>query len=168
MYCNQTEILTRKGFKKLGEIDSNAKILVKNPNSGEIHYFKTRYWDSPRFTPHTNLWTTTIKQNLGGIDSMTDRCEKVNYSSVWKKHIVLDHKIKLDKKNNPEYINIGKFDYRMLDLYYWLGIVATDGHLSKRDPVIIITQCKDKNITEIERVMNNLFQLILTIILIQT
>ena len=175
MYCNQTEILTRKGFKKLGEIDSNAKILVKNPNSGksgwsfcqgiekehytgEIHYFKTRYWDSPRFTPHTNLWTTTIKQNLGGIDSMTDRCEKVNYSSVWKKHIVLDHKIKLDKKNNPEYINIGKFDYRMLDLYYWLGIVATDGHLSKRDPVIIITQCKDKNITEIERVMNNLFQ----------
>ena len=174
MYCSETEILTRQGFKKISIIDNNAKILTKNPLSGkstwalskgievskytgDIHFFKTRYWESPRFTPYTNMWATTIKQSMGGVDSMTDRCEKLKYSSIWRKHIVVDHKIKIDKKNNPESLSIGNFEYKMLDLYYWLGIVATDGHLSKRDPVIIITQCKDKNITEIERLMNNLF-----------
>ena len=87
MYCSETEILTRQGFKKISIIDNNAKILTKNPLSGkstwalskgievskytgDIHFFKTRYWESPRFTPYTNMWATTIKQSMGGVDSI--------------------------------------------------------------------------------------------------
>ena len=174
MFCHDTEILTRKGFMPISRIEKNEKILVKNPStsqsrwanskdivqtpySGEIHYFKTRYWESPRFTPNQFMWTTTIKQHMGGVDEMSKVCERIPYSHVWRKHIVLDHKVKLNQKNNSEDTTIGSYDYNQLTLYYWLGIVATDGHLTKKDAAIIITQCKDHNISEISRVMDILF-----------
>ena len=175
MYCKNTEILTREGFKLISNINKNEKLLLKSRSNGlsfwsdckglidenyngDIYYLKTKYWESPRFTPDEKLWVTFIKQPKGSIDEMSKDCKKQQYTNIWRKHIVVDHKINLELPDNPDMIKIGNNDYEMKTLFYWLGMVATDGHLSKRDPVVIITQCKNRNISEISRVMDVLFE----------
>ena len=54
-------------------------------------------------------------------------------------------------------INIGDYTYDSKDFFYWLGLVATDGSIAKKDPVISITQCKEQNIPIITEMMNKVF-----------
>ena len=65
------------------------------------------------------------------------------YSEHIRKPLIIDHKINLVHRNHIKKIEIGDYEYNSLDFFYWLGLVATDGSIAKKDPVISITQCKE-------------------------
>ena len=63
----------------------------------------------------------------------------------------------INRKNVNEII-IGEHTYDAKCFFYWLGLVATDGSIAKKDPVISITQCKEQNIPIIIKMMDDVFK----------
>ena len=186
MYLPGTEVLTKEGFKKIENLDDGDKILtrysdtniiewedveimVQDEYEGKIHWFETRYMKSPKFITDSFLFSRPMKHEVtksneaysseegNVIDSLAEDCMILPYSEHIRKPLIFDHKINLVHRNHIKKIEIGDYEYNSLDFFYWLGLVATDGSIAKKDPVISITQCKEKNIPIIDEMMNKLF-----------
>lgn len=186
MYSEETEVLTKDGFKKMLNLkegdfiltrysDSNiteweeVDTLIEEEYEGEIHWFETRYMKSPMFTTDTYLWARSMKHGISQndeyyyredgnvIDALAEQCELLNYIECYRKPLIFTHSIDLTNKTQLKVLKIGDYEYNPIDFFFWLGIVATDGSVSKSDPVISITQCKTHNIDIISNVMDKLF-----------
>ena len=174
MFDQDTEILTQDGFKSINSIKDKEVVLMRNPSSlldrlkeveeldsfsydKPLYYFKTRYWESPKFSEEVYLWTSKYNQHHGVLDEQTRRNDFVEYCDIKKKPLVFDHKIKFEETKDPTEVKIGSFVLDSEDFYFWLGIVATDGSLSKKKNTISISQCKEKNIPIIKDVSERLF-----------
>ena len=103
MYLEDTEVLTKDGFKKMLDLkegdsiltrycDSNiteweeVSTLVEDDFEGEIYWLETRYMKTPYFTPGTFLWARPMKHGVAlsdeyyfreegnVIDSLAEQC----------------------------------------------------------------------------------------------
>ena len=186
MYLEDTEVLTKDGFKKMLDLkegdhlltrysDSNitewekVDTLIEEDYEGEIYWLETRYIKSPKFVPDTFLWARPMKHGIADsneyyyreegnvIDALAEQCELLKYTNCYRKPLIFTHSIDLSHKENITSLNIGDYSYNPLDFFFWLGLVATDGSVSKSDPVISITQCKTQNIEIISDSMDKLF-----------
>ena len=186
MYLEDTEVLTKDGFKKMLDLkegdhlltrycDSNiteweeVTTLVEDDYEGEIFWLETRYMKTPHFTPGTFLWARPMKHGVTAsdeyyfreegnvIDSLAEQCEMLKYNKFYRKPLIFTHSIDLTNKEKMTSLNIGNYSYNPIDFFFWLGLVATDGSISKSDPVISITQCKTENIKVISDSMDKLF-----------
>ena len=186
MYLPGTEVLTKEGFKPIELLDDGDKILtrysdtniiewedveimVQDEYEGKVHWFETGYMKSPKFITDSVLFSRPMKHEItksnevysseegNVIDSLAEDCTILPYSDHIRKPLIFDHKIDLVHRNHVKKIKIGEYEYSSIDFFYWLGLVATDGSIAKKDPVISITQCKEKNISIIDVMMDNLF-----------
>ena len=123
MYLEDTEVLTKDGFKTMLNLkegdhiltrysDSNitewerVDTLVEEEYEGEIYWLETRYMKSPKFTADTFLWARPMKHGIKDtdefyyreegnvIDSLAEDCENLEYSQFIRKPLIFDHKIK--------------------------------------------------------------------------
>ena len=186
MYLEDTEVLTRDGFKKMLDLKEGDEILTRYSDSnitewekintlveddyeGEVYWLETRYMKTPKFIPSTYLWARPMKHGISSndefyyreegnvIDALAEQCELLKYNKFYRKGLIFTHSIDLTSKNKTTSINIGNNSYNAIDFFFWLGLVATDGSVSKSDPVISITQCKTQNIDIISNAMDKLF-----------
>ena len=187
MYLPGTEVLTIEGFKPIESLDDGDKILtrysdtniiewedveimVEDEYNGKVHWFETRYMKSPKFITDSYLFARPMKHEItksneaysseegNVIDSLAKDCAILNYAENIRKPLIFDHKIELVNRKHIKELKIGDFSYDSMDFFYWLGLVATDGSVAKKDPVISITQCKEKNIPIIIEMMDKLFK----------
>ena len=187
MYLEDTEVLTKDGFKTMLNLkegdhiltrysDSNitewerVDTLVEEEYEGEIYWLETRYMKSPKFITDSYLFARPMKHEItksneaysseegNVIDSLAKDCAILNYAENIRKPLIFDHKIELVNRKHIKELKIGDFSYDSMDFFYWLGLVATDGSVAKKDPVISITQCKEKNIPIIIEMMDKLFK----------
>ncbi len=186
MYLPGTEVLSKEGFKPIESLEDGDKILtrysdtniiewedveimVSDDYKGKIHWFETRYMKSPKFISNSYLFARPMKHEItksneeysseeaNVIDSLAKDCTNLKYSESYRKPLIFDHRIDLVKRKHNETLTIGKWTYNTMDFFYWLGLVATDGSIAKKDPVISITQCKENNIPIIDEMMNKVF-----------
>ena len=186
MYLEDTEVLSKDGFKKMLDLKEGDEILTRYSDSsntewesintlieddyeGEIYWLETRYMKSPKFIPSTYLWARPMKHGISYsdefyyreegnvIDALAEQCELLEYNKIYRKPLIFTHSIDLSHKEKVSTIDIGNNRYNAIDFFFWLGLVATDGSVSKSDPVISITQCKTQNIDIISNAMEKLF-----------
>ena len=186
MYLEDTEVLSEDGFKKMLDLKEGDKILTRYSDSsnteweeintlieddyeGEIYWLETRYMKSPKFIPSTYLWARPMKHGISYsdefyyreegnvIDALAEQCELLEYNKIYRKPLIFTHSIDLSHKEKVSTIDVGNNRYNAIDFFFWLGLVATDGSVSKSDPVISITQCKTQNIDIISNAMEKLF-----------
>ena len=183
MYLQNTEVLTKDGFKTMLDLkegdyiltrysDSNItewekiNTLVEEDYEGEIYWLETRYIKSPKFVPDTLLWARPMKHGIAESNEYYYReegnvidalAELIKYTNCYRKPLIFTHSIDLTYKETMTSLTIGNYTYNSLDFFFWLGLVATDGSVSKSDPVISITQCKTQNIETISNSMEKLF-----------
>ena len=101
MYLEDTEVLTKDGFKKMLDLkegdyiltrycDSNIteweeiNTLVEDDYEGEVFWLETRYMKTPCFTPETFLWARPMKHGISASDEFyfREEGEKLNVSPV--------------------------------------------------------------------------------------
>ena len=186
MYLEDTEVLSKDGFKKMLDLKEGDEILTRYSDSsntewesintlieddyeGEIYWLETRYMKSPKFIPSTYLWARPMKHGISYsdefyyreegnvIDALAEQCELLEYNKIYRKPLIFTHSIDLSHKEKVSTIDIGNNRYNAIDFFFWLGLVATDGSVSKSDPVISITQSKTQNIDIISNAMEKLF-----------
>ena len=187
MYTPGTEVLSMEGFKPIESLEDGDKILtrysdtniiewedveimVEDTYEGKIHWFETRYMKSPKFISNSFLFARPMKHEItksneaysseesNVIDSLAEECETLKYYDNIRKPLIFDHKIELINRKHVNEIIIGEHTYDAKCFFYWLGLVATDGSIAKKDPVISITQCKEQNIPIIIKMMDDVFK----------
>lgn len=175
-YHPDTEILTQEGFKNITEIKGDETLLTLDPETGisrwsknhklhefpfdgDLHYFSSSQWDSPLMTPDHLQWCSRYdKRRFRGrrCNEIIESAEKIPLSEVKGKRIVVKHNIDLSA-NNPDVIGIGDYTYEPKDLFFWLGMVASDGSISEDRNNVSIIQRKASNLKKIRKIMNSLF-----------
>lgn len=177
-FAENTELLTRSGWKSVANITTQDSLLTKNPLTGrdewanplKVHSFRyegrmlgwgTSQGSSPAVTADHLLWAAPydLRRYRGmPCDEIVTHAEKTPASELFGKRIVVDNVITMAAPNDPEEITLGEHTYDAYSLFCWLGWMATDGGFSKDRPnQCAITQTKTGNWPELEDLMTSLF-----------
>jgi thymidylate synthase ThyX len=177
-YGPNTMVMTVDGFKNIKEITKNDLLLTRNEKTGlskwecpeSIHEFNydgimMGWTNSQMSTPsmtedHIILAADyDLRKNRGLTceEIFEKSARKVPIGETYDKRFVIGKGIKFEDNDDVELIKIGEYEYDLIDLYSYLGWVATDGNFSRdRKNQITITQTKYKD--EISKLMNRLFK----------
>jgi len=176
-YHPETEVLTKDGWKQISKLTSNDLLLTKNPNTsycrwspnkklhrfnytGPLHYFENSQVKSPAITPDHIMWCAQydLRKFRGkACDYIACQAEKMPMQDVIGKRFVIDTAIVSDDGKVSELLAIGDYQYPARDLYKWLGLLASDGTITKIRNKCSIIQTKEKHLSEIRNLMDLLF-----------
>jgi len=153
-YAPGTEVFTSAGWKPVEDLMVDDRLLTLNPDTrvasfgypksvrsfdfeGDLIWWETAQMKSPKVTPDHLLWCDNydLRRNRGKSNSeIAETARKTIASEVFGKRIVVDHKVDLCDEQITFADNetkIGDRLYPTLELFEWLGWVATDGGFSK-------------------------------------
>ena len=177
-YTDSTEVLTREGWKGVSTLTNDDVLLTMNEVTqkaewekngglhtfdydGEIHWFESSQWSSPRFTTdHIQFVGEYDKRQARGLTSeaiLKNYGRKIPYSEIKDKRFVVKNDIELANYKDPGMINIAGVEYDAETFFEFLGFWVTDGSIDTKEQRVTISQTKKETSLRVECLFNKLF-----------